>query len=186
MDIPSIPDDASSLPLTGTSAFVGEPPSTQNDYFIVKGLFRMAGMTTANPMTGYSLVAKQPPDYSHETKLPGVLAGLVFVILAIVAPTVARAWLRLRKGSVMQFGCDDWTIIVAAVRARQMIDREYLHELTLPPTACSSRLPNRATSFPRNRWSFPPCLGSHLRTIQQWRLIGHGFQDSILRCRGYD
>ncbi|KAK0371788.1 hypothetical protein CLIM01_10867 [Colletotrichum limetticola] len=117
MDIPSIPDDPSSLPLTGTSAFVGEPPSTQNDYFIVKGLFRMAGMTTANPMTGYSLVAKQPPDYSHETKLPGVLAGLVFVILAVVAPTVARAWLRLRRGSVMQFGWDDWTIIVAALVA---------------------------------------------------------------------
>ncbi|KAK7439215.1 hypothetical protein Landi51_11192 [Colletotrichum acutatum] len=99
------------------SAFVGQPPATQNDYFIVKGLFHMAGMTTANPMTGYSLVAKQPPDDPHETKLPGVLAGLIFVILAVVAPTVARIWLRLRRGSVIQFGWDDWTIIIAALLA---------------------------------------------------------------------
>ncbi|EXF77063.1 hypothetical protein CFIO01_01710 [Colletotrichum fioriniae PJ7] len=117
MDIPSIPDDPSSLPLTGTSAFVGQPPATQNDYYIAKGLFRMAGMTNANPMTGYYVAAKQPPDYNHETKVPGVLAGLIFVILAIVAPTAARIWLRLRRGSVMQFGWDDWTVVVAALLA---------------------------------------------------------------------
>ncbi|OHE98584.1 hypothetical protein CORC01_06035 [Colletotrichum orchidophilum] len=117
MDIPSIPDDPSSLPLTGTSAFVGQPPATQNDYFIVKGLFRMLGMTTANPMTGYFLAAKPPPGYAHETKLPGVLTGLIFVIVAVVAPTAARVWLRLRRGSVKQFGWDDWAIIAAALLA---------------------------------------------------------------------
>ncbi|KAK1687501.1 hypothetical protein BDP55DRAFT_767378 [Colletotrichum godetiae] len=117
MDIPSITDDPSSLPLTGTSAFVGQPPATQNDYYVAKGLFRMAGMPTANPMTGYYLAAKQPSDYAHDTKLPGVLAGLIFVILAVVAPTAARVWLRLRRGSVMQFGWDDWTIIAAAILA---------------------------------------------------------------------
>ncbi|KAF9874302.1 integral membrane protein [Colletotrichum karsti] len=113
----AIPDDPSSLPLAGPSAFVGQPPATQHDYYIVKGLFRMIGMNSANPMMGYFLSAKPPPDYVHETRLPSVLTGLIFVVLAIVVPTVGRVILRLRIGSSMQFGWDDWIIIVAALLA---------------------------------------------------------------------
>ncbi|GJC91240.1 integral membrane protein [Colletotrichum higginsianum] len=112
-----IPDDPSSLPLIGSSAFVGQPPATQHDYYVVKGLLRMVGMAEANPMTGYFLAAKPPPGYVHETRLPGVLTGLIFVLLAILVPTAARIGLRLRRGSSMQFGWDDWAISVAALLA---------------------------------------------------------------------
>lgn len=114
-----IPDDPSSLPLIGPSAFVGQPPATQHDYYVVKGLLRMVGMAEANPMMGYFLAAKPPPGYVHETRLPGVLTGLIFVLLAILVPTAARIGLRLRRGSSMQFGWDDWAISVAAVSARR-------------------------------------------------------------------
>ncbi|KAF6829616.1 integral membrane protein [Colletotrichum plurivorum] len=112
-----LPDDPSSLPVAGPSAFVGQPPATQNDYYIVKGLFRMMGMVDANPMAGYFLSAKPPTDYVHETRVTSVLTGLIFVVLAIVVPTAARIGLRLRRGSTMQFGWDDWTLVLAALLA---------------------------------------------------------------------
>ncbi|KAK1994973.1 hypothetical protein LX36DRAFT_583346 [Colletotrichum falcatum] len=114
---PSIPNDPISLPLAGASAFVGQPPATQNDYYIVKGLFRMIGMAEANPMTGYSVAAKPPPGYVHESKQASVLTGLVFVILAIVVPTATRIGLRLRRSSTMEFGWDDCAICVGALLA---------------------------------------------------------------------
>ncbi|KAK1593489.1 uncharacterized protein LY79DRAFT_514445 [Colletotrichum navitas] len=114
---PSILDDPSSLPLTGTSAFVGQPPATQDDYYIVKGLFRRKGMAEVNPMMGYFLAAKPPPGYVHETRQPGTLAGLVFVILVIAVPTVLRIGLRLGKYSSMKFGWDDYAISVGALLA---------------------------------------------------------------------
>lgn len=60
--------------------------------------------------------AKRPANYKYETRVPGILAGLIIVILIIVVPTTARLALRLRRTSSMKFGWDDWTIIVAAVR----------------------------------------------------------------------
>ncbi|KAK2011978.1 hypothetical protein LZ32DRAFT_532966 [Colletotrichum eremochloae] len=114
---PSIPDDPSSLPLVGTSAFVGQPPATQYDYYVVKGIFRMTGMTEANPMMGYFLAAKPPPGYVHETRQTGILTGLIFVILAIIVPTASRIGLRLRKRTSMKFGWDDYAIFVGAIFA---------------------------------------------------------------------
>ncbi|OHW97523.1 integral membrane protein [Colletotrichum incanum] len=114
---PSILDDPESLPVTGQSAFVGQPPATQHDYYVVKGLFRMIGMVEANPMMGYFIAAKPPPGYVQETRQPGVLTGLIFVVLAIAVPTTARIWLRLQRGSSMQFGWDDWAILVGAILA---------------------------------------------------------------------
>ncbi|KAK2043399.1 hypothetical protein LZ31DRAFT_468371 [Colletotrichum somersetense] len=114
---PSIPDDPSSLPLTGTSAFVGQPPATQDDYYIVKGLFRTAGVAEADPMMGYFLAAKPPPGYVYETRQPAILTGLIFVILAIVVPTTSRIGLRMGKCSSMKFGWDDYAISVGALLA---------------------------------------------------------------------
>ncbi|EFQ27269.1 hypothetical protein CGRA01v4_04327 [Colletotrichum graminicola] len=114
---PSIPDDPSSLPLTGTSAFVGQPPATQDDYYIVKGLFRVTGTADVNPMMGYFLAAKPPPGYVHETRQISILVGLIFVILLVAVPTVLRIGLRLGKSSSMKFGWDDYTISIGALLA---------------------------------------------------------------------
>ncbi|GKT56109.1 integral membrane protein [Colletotrichum tofieldiae] len=64
---------------------------------------------------GYFVAAKPPPGYVQETRQAGVLTGLVFVALAIVVPTTARVGLRLQRGSSMQFGWDDWAILVGAI-----------------------------------------------------------------------
>jgi hypothetical protein len=108
-------DGPPGLPTTGRSAFVGQPPNTLNDYYTIKGLFRITGMTQADPMKGYFFAPKPPPGYVHESRVPGVLAGMILVIFFIVVPTGARLVLRARRHQ-MKFGSDDWVILIAAVR----------------------------------------------------------------------
>lgn len=74
----------------------------------------MVGMKDANPMVGYFLAARPPPDYIHESRVGGIQIGLIVVMLFILLPTTVRLLLRVRKKQ-MQFGWDDWTILVAAV-----------------------------------------------------------------------
>ena len=112
--IMSVPDNPQLLPTDGLSAFVGQPPNNQRDYYIVKGLLRMVGMKDANPAMGYFLAARAPPDYVHESRVAGVQAGLAIVMLSIVLPTTVRLVLRARK-EPMRSGCDDWAILIAAV-----------------------------------------------------------------------
>lgn len=110
----SVPDNPQLLPEYGPSAFVGQPPNNQRDYYIVKGLLRMVGMKDANPMMGYFFAARAPPDYVHESRVVGVQVGLVIVMLSIVIPTTVRLVLRARKEQ-MRSGWDDWAILIAAV-----------------------------------------------------------------------
>jgi hypothetical protein len=110
----SIPDNPRLLPNDKPSAFIGQPPSSQRDYYIVKGLLRTVGMRDANPMMGYFLAARPPVDYVHESRVVGVQVGLVVVMLSIALPTTVRLVLRARKEQ-MRFGWDDWAILVAAV-----------------------------------------------------------------------
>jgi hypothetical protein len=108
-------DGPTGLPTAGRSALVGQPPNTLQDYHVIKGLFRITGMTKADPMKGYFFAPKPPPGYTHETRVPGVLAGMILVSLFIVVPTGARLIVRARRHQ-MKFGSDDWMILVAAVR----------------------------------------------------------------------
>lgn len=110
----STPNDPLLLPTDRPSAFIGRPPSNARDYYVVKGLLRMVGMKDANPMIGYFLAARPPPDYIHESRVAGVQISLIVVMLSILLPTTVRLLLRARKKQ-MQFGWDDWTILVAAV-----------------------------------------------------------------------
>ncbi|RGP78306.1 integral membrane [Fusarium longipes] len=96
-----------------TSAFVGSPPATEDDLHIVKGVLRMYGMENANASLGLFFSIQKPENPPDETKVPGILVGMIIVILAIVIPTVARIMIRL-KGARTQFGADDWAIICAA------------------------------------------------------------------------
>lgn len=96
------------------SAFVGEPPATEDDLNIVRGILRMYGLGNVDPSLGLTFSIQRPKNPPDESKQPGILAGMIIVILAIVVPTVARIIIRLR-GSRTQFGPDDWAIICAAV-----------------------------------------------------------------------
>lgn len=98
-----------------TSAFVGYPPNTQRDFYIVRGFLRGVGLGATNATLGYTRASKKPYDgYTYTSKTPGIIAGLSIVIVAIVAATGARLFLRASM-SQMRFGADDWATIIAAV-----------------------------------------------------------------------
>lgn len=97
-----------------TSAFLGSPPNTLQDYYIVRGLFRSNGLGDLDPNAGAFFFPPKPPNYVHESKATVVCIGLIVIILSILITTVPRVFLRASK-SGMVFGSDDWTIIVAAV-----------------------------------------------------------------------
>ncbi|KAF2125527.1 hypothetical protein P153DRAFT_250873, partial [Dothidotthia symphoricarpi CBS 119687] len=112
----SISNDPSTLPTSGPSAMIGQPPANLRDYYIVKGLFRMVTLNDANPMMGYFLAVKPPSGYVHESRAPGILVGMLVVITAIVLPTATRLILRLRQNK-MKFDEDDWAILAAVFLA---------------------------------------------------------------------
>lgn len=97
-----------------TSALFGDPPNTQRDYYIIRGMERSYGVSNADPNGGFTYFASAPAGYVHETKTVSILAGLVIMILAILIPTVTRLALRASIPA-MSFGSDDWAIILAAV-----------------------------------------------------------------------
>lgn len=94
-----------------SSAFIGQPPNTQRDWYIVRGLLRLVGMGEVDPAMGYILAAKNTGN--TESKRPSVIAGLAVSLVVISSVTLARLGLRLSM-STMRFGLDDWATIAAA------------------------------------------------------------------------
>ncbi|KAJ1323365.1 hypothetical protein MN608_11514 [Microdochium nivale] len=100
-----------------SSALLGLPPNTEDDYFVIKGLFRMNEIEDLDPAAGYVLALSPPPGYVFESRVTSFIVGSVIVALAIFVPTMARLALRAKKDSVLYFGWDDWTILLAMVVA---------------------------------------------------------------------
>lgn len=98
------------------SAFFGQPPSTSDDYFIVRALLRSAGLDNIDPNIGSKIPpARPPPDqYQFETRGPGIIAGLSVCIVVMSVVTGSRLVFRWCGASV-RFGWDDWLIIPGAV-----------------------------------------------------------------------
>lgn len=93
------------------SALIGQPPNTQRDWYIVRGLLRLVGLADTDPALGYVLAAKDTGN--DETKRPAVIAGLITCLVVISTVTLARLGLRASMTS-MRFGLDDWATIAAA------------------------------------------------------------------------
>lgn len=100
--------------MANSSAKLGDPPSNQDDFFIIRGNFRSAGLFNANATEGWATVAHKPTNYEYETKQPGIIAGMAIVIVVITIVTATRLALRYFSKS-MKFGSDDWIILIAAV-----------------------------------------------------------------------
>ncbi|KAF3765109.1 hypothetical protein M406DRAFT_240003, partial [Cryphonectria parasitica EP155] len=96
-----------------SSAHVGSPPNTQRDWYIVRGLLRAIGLVDEDPAHGYVVAAVDTGD-EFTSKRPGVIAGLVIVLVAITGVTGARLAMRASV-SQMRFGADDWATIAAAL-----------------------------------------------------------------------
>lgn len=102
--------------VNGTSAFVGDPPNTQRDWWITAGLLRAIGFVDVDPAEGYfvaALTKDQTPSPYH-SKRPAIIGGLITVIVAIVGVTGTRLILRASV-SHMRVGADDWATLAAAV-----------------------------------------------------------------------
>lgn len=99
---------------SNSSAILGYPPNNEDDFFIVRGIFRSVGLFSANASKGWVVIPKEPAGYVYETKQPGIIAGMVIVILLISVVTATRLALRYYS-TKMVFGSDDWVILAAAV-----------------------------------------------------------------------
>ncbi|KAK2607907.1 hypothetical protein N8I77_006550 [Diaporthe amygdali] len=96
-----------------TSGFLGQPPNNLDDYYIVRGIFRYYGLYNVNASLGYVPAYATPAVFSHDSKQPAIIAGMVIVIAVIVASTATRLALRALK-PMLHFGWDDWTVLLAS------------------------------------------------------------------------
>ena len=97
------------------SALYGQPPNSERDYHIVRGLLFLYGFpSSTDPGLGVPTHQHAPPNYSFETRGPGVIGGLVVAILLSFIITGTRLLLRSCCKD-LRWGLDDWVIIPAAV-----------------------------------------------------------------------
>lgn len=98
------------------SALIGQPPSNQEDYWIIKGMMRALGVPDGalDPSNGFPITLKPPPNYQYETRGPRLLVGLSFAVFLVILITGTRLGLRLFRRE-LRWGLDDCVIISAMV-----------------------------------------------------------------------
>lgn len=98
------------------TAKFNEPPSTQQDLWVVKGTLLSSGLTKTNASNGVHLSPMRPSIYHYETKGPGIITGCAVCIFVMLLVTLKRLHLRWSKPS-LKFGTDDWLMIPALLMA---------------------------------------------------------------------
>ncbi|KAL8999157.1 MAG: hypothetical protein Q9169_001936 [Polycauliona sp. 2 TL-2023] len=96
------------------SALYGQPPATDDDFWIVKGMLFQIGLVDADPSKGLPL--KQFPPPSNENKAGSIIAGVTVSIFFVLSITTTRLVARklIRTSSL---GWDDVLIVPAALAA---------------------------------------------------------------------
>jgi hypothetical protein len=102
--------------MANSSALVGSPPATQDDYWIVRSLLLVAGIPNPDPSKGAKIPPARPPPerYHFETNGPRIIAGSAVSLVVMALFTGTRLLLRSQKAG-LKFGLDDWFIIPGAV-----------------------------------------------------------------------
>jgi len=98
------------------SALIGNPPATQNDLDIVKGIHAQAGMTLADPSKGVALSPAPSIIPSYANKGPAIIVGLIIAMIFIITITGGRILARY-KYKAPTLGRDDALIVVGAAGA---------------------------------------------------------------------
>lgn len=101
--------------MTSLSALYGQATKTEEDYYIVRGLYRLVGQNNAQPELGFKLAPQAPSGYIFESRSTPIIIGCIFVMLAIIVPVTIRLCVRARGTSGLRFGWDDWIALLAAV-----------------------------------------------------------------------
>lgn len=96
------------------SAFIGQPPNNENDYWAIKGMYRAAYSFDKDPSKGYLFVPKKPDDYVYNDRQAGIIAGMIVAIAIMFLTTSLRLALRQFKAGV-RWGIDDWVLIPGVV-----------------------------------------------------------------------
>lgn len=101
-------------PAIMASAFIGQPPYDQADYWIVKGILRRLNVKDRDPAKGVLIPPSRPLDDRYESRGPRIIAANIVCIVLIISITGTRLLIRaLRRG--LRWGWDDWMIFVASV-----------------------------------------------------------------------
>lgn len=116
------------------SAFYGQPPNTDRDLDIVRGIFRMAGVndTVYNPSKGVYYAPRQPAHYVHENIQTQIVIGMAVCIVVMHVTTAARLIFKL-QGNGRRFGMDDLVIIPAVVSDSALVDQRSMLTLNIVP-----------------------------------------------------
>lgn len=103
--------------MSNSSALIGKPPQTIEDYWIIKGMLRAVHKDSTDPEKGYLLFPKAPEGYQYEDKGADIMIGLYITGILMLFVTCVRLGLRLFR-SGLRWGADDWLLIPGAVRMR--------------------------------------------------------------------
>lgn len=87
------------------SALMGQPPISENDKLVYKGLMEISPLT----IKGLSLISHK----SRHSRAPSMIIGTSFAIAFAIIITCARLWVRLFRSRA--FGADDIVIIPACI-----------------------------------------------------------------------
>lgn len=98
------------------SAFIGQPPATQEDYYVAKALLAMIGMVDVDPHQGFPAIPPRPPPalYHAESRAGKSIRAYSISISFIIVITLSRLGIRAFNKRV-RWGLDDWLILAAFV-----------------------------------------------------------------------
>lgn len=98
------------------SALVGQPPNNQDDWFVVRGFARWAGIPDEafDPSLGFPPHLQRPPNAPYESRGPLIIAGTSVTMALVILITGARLGLRCFRKD-LKVGYDDWVIVPAAL-----------------------------------------------------------------------
>lgn len=95
------------------SALIGQPPNTDEDYYIARGIILKLGLDL-DPAKGVAIPPLRPPGAHFETRGPSIAAAHAMCVVVIVLVTGTRLLIRALHHRV-KWGWDDWLMIPAAV-----------------------------------------------------------------------
>ena len=92
---------------------MGQPPATERDYTIVKGILASFGLDHVNPAKG--IRTAPPPDPRPMDSHAGrIVASCVMAVFFVFLITTIRVAAKIRTKS-SRLGWDDWFIIFASL-----------------------------------------------------------------------
>ena len=100
------------------SALFGQPPASDDDYYVIKGFLRQFGLpdNLIHPEMGIMFPIKAPGPGPYSSNSAGIIAGSSIAIALITFITGTRLYLRIFRRD-LKVGLDDVFIGIAALGA---------------------------------------------------------------------